>query len=259
MKKLLALFFFASAVVFCAAPDTRAQRRSVGGRLAPTSETNNQTSGRGLTTVTVSGDSRVTAQPDTATVSISVVTQNKNASEAQQQNAAQTTRVLDAVKRAAGSGAEIKTSGYSLTPQRVYKENEPPTITGYEARNSITATLRDLTGIGAVIDAATQAGANNIDGIAFSLRDDRKARNQALSEATREALGKANALAQTLGARLVRITAIEEDGGNPRPVLYAQRESFAAKAADTPIEVGALEINSQVRLVAEIEISDNPR
>ncbi|HXG85992.1 MAG TPA: SIMPL domain-containing protein [Pyrinomonadaceae bacterium] len=218
-----------------------------------------QTSGRRLTTVTVSGDARVTAQPDTATVSVSVVTQNKNATEAQRQNAALTTAVLNALKRAVGNAAEIKTSGYSLVPQRVYRENQPPTITGYETRNSITVTLRELNRVGTVTDAATQAGANNIDGIAFSLRDDPQARNQSLSEATREALGKANALAQTLGGRVVGIVAVEEESGNPRPVIYAQRGALAATTADTPIEVGTLEINSRVRLIAEIEISGNPR
>ncbi|MDQ6785860.1 MAG: SIMPL domain-containing protein [Acidobacteriota bacterium] len=219
----------------------------------------NSAGGERLTTVTVSGDARVTAQPDTATISVSVVTQNKNASEAQQQNAAQTNAVLDALKRAAGGGAEIKTSGYTLTPQRVYKENQPPTITGYEARNSITVALRDLMRVGAVIDAATRAGANNIDGIEFSLRDDRQARNQSLTEATREALGKADARARTLGGRVVRIVAVEEAGGNPRPGLYARQESLASRAAATPIEVGTLEINSQVRLIAEIETGAIPR
>ncbi len=213
-----------------------------------------------LTTVTVSGDARVSAQPDTAVVSISVVTQNKNASEAQKQNAAQTAAVISALKRAAGSNAEIKTSGYSLVPQRVYKENQPPTITGYEARNSITATLNDLTKVGAVIDAATQAGANNIDGVSFTLRNDREARSRALAEATREAIAKANTLGQTLGGRVARIVAVQENGTNPpRPVIYAQQESFARTAADTPIEVGTLDINSQVQLVAEVETGANLR
>jgi uncharacterized protein YggE len=211
-----------------------------------------------LTTVTVSGDARVSAQPDTAVVSISVVTQNRSAVEAQQENAARTTAVINALKRAAGSKTEIKTSGYTLMPQRVYKENQPPTITGYEARNSITATLNDLTRVGALIDAAAQAGANNIDGISFVLRRDREARGHALSEATREAIAKASTLAQALGGRVLRIVAVQESGTNsPLPVIYARQESFAKVAADTPVEVGALEINSEVRLIAEIEIGGN--
>ena len=246
MKKKI-IFFSILLVVGCAA------RVEIQAQPTTTDAGNKR-----LTKIIVSGDGRVSAKPDTATVSVSVVTQNRSATEAQSQNAALTDAVLTAVKRAAGNGAEVKTSGYSLIPQRVYKENLPPTINGYEARNGISVTLRDLTKVGAVIDAATGAGANNIDGIAFSLRDDRQARNQALSEAAREALGKASALAQTLGGRVVRIAAVEESGSPPRPVLYAQQEAFAAKT-DTPIEVGALEINSQVRLEAEIEIVQNPR
>lgn len=250
MNHLLILFFSAMAFAFFAASDAAAQQKSANDNR--------------YTTVTVSGDARATAKPDTAIVSISVVTQNKNASEAQQQNAAQTTRVVNALKTAAGSGAEIETSGYTLTPQRVYKENQPPTIVGYEARNSVTVTIKDLTRVGAVIDAATTAGANNIDNVAFSLRQDRQARGQALADATREAIGKANTLAQALGGRVVKIVAVQESGTSPRPpVIYARQETFSAAAkatADTPIEVGTLEINSQVQLVAEVEIgAANPR
>ncbi len=214
----------------------------------------NSTSTRRLTLVTVSGDARISVQPDTATVTISVVTQNPSAVEAQQSNAARTTAVLSAVKSAAGTGAEIKTSGYSLIPQRVYKQNEPPTITGYEARNSVTVTMNDLTRVGPVIDAASRAGANNIEGVSFSLREDREARGRALAESTRAAMAKANILAQTLGGRIVRIVSVNEGGTTPRPVIYAQQDSFARAAVETPIEPGNLDITAFVQLTAEIEM-----
>ena len=51
---------------------------------------------------------------------------------------------------------EIKTSGYSVQPQRMYRENQPPTITGYEARNTVTVTMSDLTKVGTLIDASSQ-------------------------------------------------------------------------------------------------------
>lgn len=206
-----------------------------------------------ITMVTVSGDARVMAQPDTAIVSVSVVTQNRDATEAGQQNASQTNAVINALKRVAGNNAEIKTSGYSLTPQRVYKENQPPTIVGYEARNSIIVTMSDLNRVGSVIDAATQAGANNIDSIAFTLREDNKARDKALTDATLEAISKARTIAQALNGRVVNIAAVQEGGTPPRPILYAERDMVAK--ASTPIEIGTLEINSQVQLVAEIEIN----
>ncbi len=213
------------------------------------------TSSKRNTLVTVTGDARVSVAPDTATVTISVVTQNASAIEAQQMNASRTSTVMSAAKGAAGSGAEIKTSGYSLVPQRVYKQNEPPTITGYEARNSVTVTMNELNRVGPVIDAAAKAGANNIDGVSFSLRQDRQARGQALAESARAAMAKATTLAQAIGGRVVRIVSINETGTTPRPMIYAQQESFARMAsADTPIEPGTLDIMSNIQLTAEIEV-----
>jgi uncharacterized protein len=211
---------------------------------------------RRMTRVMVAGDSIVQAQPDTAIVTVSVVTQNRQALAAQQDNATKTDAVMRALKAAAGAGAEVKTSGYSLQPQRVYKENQPPTITGYEARNSVTVTLSDLTKLGSVIDASAQAGANDVAGIAFTLRQDRQARDRALSEATQEAMSKARVIATALGGRVVRIVEVQEEGFQQRPpVPVYQAEMMMAKRGDvaTPIEVGALDISSRVQVIAEIE------
>ena len=216
--------------------------------------TTGSTDTRRITRVLVTGDSIVTAQPDTATLIISVVTQAKRAIDAQQENAAKSDAVSRAVKSAI-PGAEIKTSGYSVQPQRVYRENQPPTITGYEARNTVTVTLSDLKKVGTVIDAASQAGANDIGGVMFTLKQDRPARDQALSEATREAVSKARVIAQALGGRVVRIAEVQEEGFRPpQPILQSEGlMRSVAKDIATPIEVGSLEISSRVQLIAEVE------
>lgn len=215
----------------------------------------NQNESRTLTRVLVTGDSIVQAQPDTAILTVSVVTQARRALEAQQQNANQSDAVVRALKSAAGAGAEIKTSGYSLQPIRVYKEGQPPTITGYEARNSVTVTMSDLTKVGAVIDATAQAGANDLAGVAFTLRKDRPARDQALDDATREAVSKAQVVARALGGRVVRIVEVQEEGvERPRPIYQDQLQMRTMSAASTPIEVGTLEITSRVQLIAEVEV-----
>lgn len=216
-------------------------------------EVTNQNELRGLTKVMVTGDSIVQAQPDTAILTVSVVTQARSAIQAQQANATQSEAMVRALKSAAGAGAEVKTSGYSLQPIRVYKESQPPTITGYEARNSVTVTLSDLTKVGSVIDAAAGAGANDVAGISFTLRKDRPARDQALAEATKEALAKAQVIATALGGRVVRIVEVQEEGiMRPRP-MYEVAQVGMMKSASTPIEVGTLDITSHVQLVAEIE------
>ena len=211
---------------------------------------------RRVTRVNVVGDSIVQAQPDTAIITISVVTQARRALEAQQENAAKSDAVVRALKTAAGTGAEVKTSGYSVQPMRVYRENQPPTITGYEARNSVTVTLGELNRVGPVIDAAAQAGANDVSGIAFTLRQDRQAKDRALNQATQEAMSKARVIAQALGGRVVRVVEVQEEGFIQRPPqpLYQMEAGKAMRdAVATPIEIGSLDITSRVQLIAEVE------
>lgn len=211
----------------------------------------------GVVRVVVTGEAIVQAEPDTAVVTVAVVTQNASASEAQAENASKTDAVVRAVRAAAGAGAEVKTSGYSLQPQYAYKEGAPPTITSYIARNSVNVTMGELNRVGAVIDAASRAGANSVDGLSFTLRRDEQARQRALSEATRAALSKARAVATTLGGgSVVRVVEVQEASAFHPPVpVYKTDFSRAAvtSQAATPVEPGSLEIRAQVQLVAEVE------
>ena len=215
-------------------------------------------SSAGATRVVVSGDALVQARPDTARISVAVVTQAQTALAAQQENARRSDAMVRALKSAAGAGAEVETSGYSLQPQYNYRENQTPVIRGYEARNTVTVTLGDLSKVGPVIDAATSAGANNIDNLAFMLRRDEPARDQALAAATREALRKAQVMAVALGGRVGRIVEVQEaSAGRPVPIYDVRatmRGGIASQAmeAKTPVEIGTLDIRAQVQLVAEI-------
>lgn len=232
------------------------ESQSSGGNNSQTGITNAGT-GSGMTRVVVTGDALVQAQPDTAIVQIAAVTQARTALEAQQENARKADAIMRAVKQVAGTDAEVKTSGYSLQPQYAYREGQPPLIRGYEARNTITVTLGDLSKVGATIDAASTAGATNIDSLSFTLRRDRPAQEQALTEATREAVAKAQTLAAALGGRVVRIVEVAESGMVSRPPIPLYAEARARVAADaappTPIEPGTLDIRAQVQIIAEIK------
>jgi uncharacterized protein len=216
--------------------------------------------GRTLARVVVTGEATVRAQPDTAVVYVAVVTQNASASEAQAENASKTDAVVRAVKSSAGAGAEVKTGGYSVQPQYAYKEGAAPAITSYVVRNSVSVTTGELDRAGAIIDAASRAGANSVDGLLFTLRRDEQARGQALATATREALSKARVVAEALGGRVVRVVEVQE-GGAARPVpvydtAMAGRARTAQATTPTPVEAGPLEIRAEVTLVAEVETKE---
>jgi len=218
------------------------------------------------TRLLVTGESDSKVPPDTAVVVLSVVTQSTRALDAQQQNARKSDAVIQAVKQAAGANPEVQTSGYSLEPQRDWWGGLQR-IKGYEARNSVSVTTNALDSVGAILDAATQAGANSVDSVRFTLREAKEARGRALGEASKQAMAKAEAMAQSLGGRIVRV--VEEREGNfpappPQPGAYDYLSSAAAglsnaqasayKAAPrTPVEAGPLQVRSQVYLVVEVE------
>merc|ERR1711960_30959 len=105
-----------------------------------------------------------------------------------------------------GKEAKIQTTGYAMTPQYEYlKTSSTRRLTGYQVRNSILLRSGDLAGIGRAIDAAADAGANEIDSLSFGLRDDFELRLEALAEATQRARAKADAIAAALGTKVDRV------------------------------------------------------
>lgn len=212
------------------------------------------------TKVTVAGEAVTRIEPDTAVLSLSVVTQSPQAVTAQQENARKSDAVANAVKAIAGANAEIKTSDYKLQPQYDPRDSRLPKIIGYDARNSVIVTLSDLKGVGAVIDAASKAGANSIDGISFVLKQTSPARGQALADATQQAMNKARSIAQALGGRVLRVVEENESAavaGDSRAMDYDlnSAESFGTdkRRMPTPIIAGQLNIRANVQLIVEIE------
>lgn len=205
------------------------------------------------TRVTVIGEASLNAQPDAAVMIFSVVTQSSQALEAQQQNASKSEAVIKAVKDAAGANAEIKTNAYNLQPQHDYRDNKLPKIIGYETRNSLLVTISDLTKVGTVIDAASQAGANSIDSVSFILKDNSVVSGQVLAEATRQAMTKASSIAQAMGGRVARL--VEEQETSTSGLGPAEMTSAItyARERETPVRPGAIKVNSRVQLIVEVD------
>ena len=206
--------------------------------------------------VRATGESVIQAKPDLARIDFGVTTQGPTAQAAGAQNAKQFEAVLAALRKALGPSAEVKTVNYSLQPEYKYpKEGGKPQIVGYTATNIVQATTTDLDRVGPLIDAATQAGATNVQQLQFTLKDEQAVRAQALAEAARKARGNAEAIAQALGLKVVRVLSAQAGGG---PVVPLRRENMmmamskAADAAPTPIESGNIEVHATVSLMLEV-------
>ena len=205
--------------------------------------------------ITVNGEATIAADPDQAQIDIGVTTQARTAPDASRENAERLARVLAEVKKLLGKGDEVKTSGYALNPQYRYPQGGKPEIVGYQANNTVRIKMSKLDDVGKVIDAAMQSGANNINRLAFTLKDEDTARLDALKQASAKAKAKAEAIAASLGLKIVRIASVTEGERSFQPVFRQApmaRAELAATAAPTPIEQGTVDVRSTVTLVAEV-------
>jgi len=204
-------------------------------------------------TITVSGEATIAAEPDQAQIDLGVTTQARTAPEASKENAERSARVLTEVKKLLGKGDEARTSGYALNPQYRYPQGGKPEIVGYVANNTVRVKIAKVDDAGKLIDAAMAAGANNINRLAFTLKDEEAVRLEALRQASAKARTKAEAVAASLGLKILRISAVSEGERSFQPVLRQAAMARAEAAAPTPIEPGTVEVRSTVTLTIEVE------
>ncbi len=203
-------------------------------------------------TITVTGTGYVYADPDIAKITIGVTTNADTSTSAMSQNAAQMSAVASAVKSAGILAKDIQTSWVSVNP--VYNYNSAkPKITGYTASNSITVTVRDTSKLGPVIDAAYNAGANQINGVSFTLSDEDSSAvyQQALTKAIADGSDKAKAIANAAGISNPQLKTISESSTStvtPYP-MYAAPMAAADSSASTPISTGQQRVQATVTMV----------
>jgi uncharacterized protein len=192
--------------------------------------------------ITVTGTGEVPAVPDEAEFSLGVSTKGTNARAALAANSAQTQKLLDALRSAGVAGADVKTQDVSVG--RDYDADG-----GYTARNAVSVRIRELDRAGAVLDAASRAGANEVYGPALGRSDRTAFEAKALKEAVANARERAEALADAAGVSLGEVTAIVETGPPDGPVWAAD---MARTAAKVPIEPGREQISATVTVTFAI-------
>jgi uncharacterized protein YggE len=206
-------------------------------------------------TIVVSGNGEVSARPDMSDLSFAIETHAKSAAEAASRNAALAQKITDALKAKLGDKGKVSSGGYSLSPEYEQHQGRPDTATivGYSAQNSIAVETPAMNLLGELIDTAIGAGANRVNSLNFSLKNDTKPRADALANASHDAQQQAQALAVSLNVKLGRIITASTEGA-PRPVPLARSFAPAAMATfKTPVEAGDITVSSTVYLTYEIE------
>ncbi len=208
-------------------------------------------------TLSISGTCVTHVAPDTAAITVGVVTEAKDAAKTHADNAARTARVHSAVKALGIADSDIQTTHYDFSQRWDTRDDGRTELVGYTAQNMVVITVHDLSKVGRVIDAALAAGANRIDSLEFTASDLVAAKNTALAGAMRDARAKADALAAAAGVRIVRVSSITSADASMQPynsIRYAaMAKDAASEFAATPIAAGQLSVEGVVNVTYVIE------
>ncbi len=198
--------------------------------------------------ITVTGVGTVTSVPNEATFTVGVQSEGSTAREALASNSDQMNRVIAALKSAGVDRGDIKTQDVSVSPSYA----DEGRIEGYMARNSVSVKIDNLSRAGAVLDAASNAGANEVYGPSLTRSNQDKLQAKALRDAVADARKKAEALAGAAGVRLGSVTAITEGfSGGPEP-YYAGGAERAVLDKAAPIEPGTQDVQASVTVTFAI-------
>ncbi|KPN61867.1 hypothetical protein SAMN04488527_11110 [Aliiroseovarius crassostreae] len=232
MKKLLAVFGIALCMAGAAQADT-----------GP------------LPKVQVSGQGTVSVAPDLARIRLGVRQQAKEAAEASGQVAVAMSSVLENLRKAGIAEKDMQTTQLRLSPMMDYSGNTSPRQVGFEAISTLTVVVRDLTDLGPVLDRVMRAGANQFEGLSFDLSDRQAAEDQARAAAVKNAVHKANLLAEVAGVSLGPVLRISEGGASPSPQFGMARMSMEADG-NMPVAAGEIEISAQVLMEFSLGIEN---
>jgi uncharacterized protein YggE len=203
----------------------------------------------------VSGNGKVTTDPDLAIVSLAVETENVDVKTAQQENARRMDATIGALKALGLTSEDLATTGYNI-----YSQRDPVTDSStlwdskkqyYRVTNTLLVTLRDINRVGEVIDVAIANGANRVNYISFTLSDEKQKelRSEALEDAVLNARADADAVTAAMGLSILGVKEVSVGGGiTPmRYDNYAYAEA-AGLPIPTPIETDTVDVTATVSI-----------
>jgi hypothetical protein len=210
-------------------------------------------------TVAVVGEAREYHTPDTVFITLGVETTGKTVSETVAENNRKSERVTGALKSliSPADGDSIKISSYTVQPVYEYDNATKKNIfIGYKVLNQVTVRSKKIESAGKVIDNALQSGANQVQGINFTLSEEKEHCDGVIKKAAEGARKEALFVARTLGTTISGIKSISPScGRQPHPIYRqaAMEAKMAAAAPDTSLEAGDIMVSATVSVVFYID------
>jgi uncharacterized protein YggE len=202
--------------------------------------------------ITVVGSDKVSARPDMAQVQVGVVTEASSAATALKENNDGMTKLFSSLEERGVPRKDVQTSNFSVMPQykRGPHSEQLSEIVGYRVNNSVAVKVRKLEALGQVLDEVIQKGANQIQGVSFSVAESTPLLDEARRKAVADARRKADLYAKEAGVEVGQVLLIQEQTQHiPGPMVVGLARS---QAAGVPIAEGELDFGATITVTYAI-------
>lgn len=207
-------------------------------------------------TISITGYAEVSAKPDVAQITISVLSENRDLGVATEDNNTKTNAIVSFLKENGIEDKDIKTSTYNINPRyEYYSDYRNRYLAGYEVTQSLVVKIRNLDSVGEIIAGSSERGSNDISSLSFIIDNDEALKAQAKKQAIDDAKLKASELAKDLGISLSEIVGFYENNYYSTPqISYAKVEMAKSLDSSTPsIEAGENTITASITITYKIK------
>ncbi|CAH2715227.1 hypothetical protein BACCIP111895_02411 [Neobacillus rhizosphaerae] len=195
--------------------------------------------------IKVTGDGELAVQPDSASVNLGIITENKELIVAQQRNSQEAKKVIHSLLSLGIPQNHIQTFDYRIESDYDYEQGKQ-IFRGYKITHILQIQLEDLTLIGKVVDTGVQNGVNYVSNVQFKAKNKDSYYRKALTLAINNAIEKAKTIAGTLNVTLFPIPSLVIEGGGVVQPFYHHPETLVKGISSTQFEPGQILVKANI-------------
>jgi uncharacterized protein YggE len=206
-----------------------------------------------ISTIAVSGEAKISVDPDMAIVTFGIEYTAKQPKEVQNSVNGVADNVIAAMLQSGIAKSEIRTNLFTVYPVYSSKPSETNKITGYRGTNSLTVTLHDVSQVGLIVDKAVAAGANKVQSVRYMKQAESDLRDEVLGKAVADAVDKAKTIATALGRTLGKVLTVDNAQASMNSPDEAAMFLKAAAAQPDGFSPGTLELSASISILFELD------
>lgn len=200
-------------------------------------------------TISISAEGEAYAVPDIGRVEFTVMSQASTSSAAQDAVTVEANALLAKMRELGLEEKDLQTSSYNVYPLYDY-DVSPQQVTSFEASQSLTVTIRDLSMSDRILEEAGNLKVDYIGNVVMEIDDAASVQGEAREEAIEKAREQAEQIARAMGQQLGEVVSYYEYAGGG---YYPYERAMDMSGGAPEIAEGENEVTINVSITYGLE------